>query len=381
MKILQTIAGLNILSGGPSRSTYQLVKGMNELGGEVDLCTILPKKTCDGNTGDNETWIYALPSDTITPLSLSKNMKSFLLNSNYDLYNTNGLWLYCNHITCKIARKKNKPYIITPRGMLYPDALKRSAWKKMLTRKLWFDKDILNASCIHATCSEEAKYIRDFGYKGPIAIIGNVVEIPEFAKLAVQKPNGKKKLGYLGRLHPRKHVEYVIEAISKLPNEIKENLTFQIMGKGVDGYELFLKTLVKNNKLEKIVDFVGFVDGEEKYKKLRDLSVLFVPSDFENFGMIIPEALISGTPVMASLGTPWQSLNETKSGWWVDATVDNIQKIITDVVNMPESEILEMGARGRKMVEDNFSSNIIATKMLQLYSWIIKGGDKPKFVI
>jgi len=380
MKILQTIAGLNILSGGPSTCVYALVKGLRTISDEVEILTFKSKKQNE-LIGNGEEWIKSCVNDKKTSLGISQNIKKILNQSEYDLYHTNGLWLYTNHITSKIAKIKNKPFVLTPHGMLYPDALKRSALKKILTRKLWFDKDILNANCIHATCEDEAKHIREFGYKGPIAVIGNVVEIPEYAKLADHKPTGKKIIGYLGRLHPRKHVEYIIEAISKLPNEIKGNILFQIMGKGVDEYEQFLKSQVKKFHLEKAVEFIGFVDGEEKYKRLQNLSALFVPSDFENFGMIIPEALISGTPVMASLGTPWKSLNETQCGWWVDATIDNISEIIKEVVNMTEKEIVSMGTKGRKMIIDNFSSNIIATKMLQLYSWIINGGEKPEFVI
>lgn len=378
MKILQTIAGLNVLSGGPSKSTYQLVKGMNDLKGNVDLLSV-QQKNPQGSTY-NDSWIHLMENDYKTPFKISNNLKNYLEKNEYDLYNTNGLWLYCNHITAKIARSKNKPYILTPRGMLYPEALKRSKYIKWITRKLFFNQDILNSTCIHATCEDEAKYIREFGYKGPIAIIGNVVEMPEFAPIATSKPQGKKIIGFLGRLHPRKGAEKIINAIAQAPQKVKDNIIYQIMGKGIPEYENFLHKEVERLGLQDIVKFEGFVQGAEKYKKLRDLSALFVPSDFENFGMIIPEALISGTPVFASLGTPWESLNQTNCGWWMERSIENIVEILNKIVEMSEAEILAMGARGRKLIEDNFSSNIIAQKTIDLYKWILGENDKPNYV-
>ena len=52
------------------------------------------------------------------------------------------------------------------------------------------------------------------------------------------------------------------------------------------------------------------MQGREKYERLANIWTLFVPSAQENFGMIVPEALICGTPVYASLGTPWGELND-----------------------------------------------------------------------
>lgn len=380
MKIIQTIPTLSVLAGGPSQSTYEVVKGIHDLETDIDLVSLAPKSQNGKTTGNGEEWIKVLPNDFQTVFGFSKNIKNYLENSNYDIYHTNGLWLYTNHVTAQIANQKNKPFVITTRGMLYPDALARSAWKKWLVRKLWFDNDILNATCIHATCQQEVECIRQFGYKGPIANVGNVVEVPEFATIATKKLQGKKIIGYLGRLHQRKNVHGILQALSICPKEIKDNIVFQIMGGGDENYEKFLHQEVSRLGLEKQVEFLGFVTGEEKYRRLRDLSALFVPSDFENFGMIIPEALISGTPVMASLNTPWQSLNENSCGWWIDRTTENISEVICKVCQLSESEILEMGKRGRKLVLENFTSEVISKKMLQLYTWIYSGGVKPDFV-
>ena len=162
MKILQTISGFGAHSGGTSTCTYDLLSAMHHIGCDVDLMTIHSNDLM----GKGEAWIKALPDDAITPYGYSRNMNRFLTQSDYDLYHTNGMWMHCNHVTCVTARKKEKPYIITPHGMLHPQAMKRSAWKKDIILSLGgANKDLEQASCIHVTCREEMNNYRNLGYK------------------------------------------------------------------------------------------------------------------------------------------------------------------------------------------------------------------------
>ena len=102
MRILQTIAGFGTHSGGTSTCTYDLLSAMYRIGCKVDLMSIQSEDLI----GYGEEWIKVLPNDTITPFGYSQYMNKFLCLSNYDLYHTNGLWMYCNHVTASVARKK-----------------------------------------------------------------------------------------------------------------------------------------------------------------------------------------------------------------------------------------------------------------------------------
>lgn len=373
MKILQTIAGFGAHSGGTSTCTYDLLSAMHRIGCNVDLMSIQSKDLM----GHGEEWIKVLPNDAITPFGYSLNIKKFLCQSDYDLYHTNGLWMYCNHVTVSVARKKGKPYIITPHGMLYPQALARSAWKKRLMMHLYFDKDIRDASCIHATCMQEMKYYRDLGYRNPVAIIANPAPIPNYID-EIKPQRDKKRIGFLGRLHPRKNVKGLIEAWASLGNATL-NAELYIMGKGDESYEAGLKKLVQTLGLTNIV-FAGFVSGREKFEKLASLSALFVPSDFENFGMIITEALIVKTPVMASLGTPWEELNSHHCGWWVNNDVQTLAQTIEKTLSLSEEDRNAMGERGKQLIIDKYSDIQVASQMKQLYEWVLNSGEKPDFV-
>jgi len=190
--------------------------------------------------------------------------------------------------------------------------------------------------------------------------------------------NEKLRVGYLGRVHPRKNIERLLYVWDKLKlNQTDAELV--IIGDGDSAYMDFLKSEKERLHLQNVV-FTGFLSGEAKETAISSLSYLVVPSDFENFGMIIPEALVKGIPVIASKGTPWEELNTHRCGWWVENDVDTLAETLQRALDTPENERIEMGRRGRELVQNNYSVETVAKKMLRLYEWILGGGEKPEFV-
>lgn len=378
MKILQTISGMSATSGGPSTCTNDLLNGLEAIHpGMVDLLTF--ENTKGDNIGKDSRWLIEIADDCRTPLQISYNFRKSISQSNYDLYHCNALWLYCNHLTCQYARQKGKPYVLSPHGMLYPTALSIKSFKKKLMLRAWFKSDILGANCIHATCEDEMRYCRQFGYKGPIAIIPNPVVIPEnvYCKKTISK---QVSIGYLGRLNPIKQVEKLLQGAALALKNNCPSFAIEIMGSGNKEYEDFLRKETSRLGLDDIVKFVGFVNGQEKYDRLSKLRALFVPSLQENFGMIVPEALICGTPVYASLGTPWQQLEQNNCGWWRENSPESIANIIREIMLLDDEALLIKGLNGRTLIEENYEQHKVAGMMFALYSWLIDGGNKPDFV-
>ena len=359
------------------------MSALTSIGCDVDLLSSDVPNSSHSLVTNGEHWVKIVPYDKISFYGYSKGVKEFLAETDeYDVYHTNGLWMHCNHVTCAVARQKGKPYVITPHGMLYPDALRRSYWKKWPLLKLFFNKDIMKATCLHATCVQEKDNIRAFGYKGPVAVIGNPTNIPSY----IDDLKGREAerqvstFGFLGRLHPVKGIERILYGLALCPPEKRERIRLVLMGKGDERYEQFLRDEVTRLGLTECVEFCGFVNGRDKFERLAALDALFVPSDFENFGMIVTEALACKTPVFASLGTPWQELNERKCGWWMERTPENIAQVMMQVADMSTTELDAMGERGRQLVEEKYTAESVAKQMQCLYRWIAEEGEKPEFV-
>lgn len=374
MNILQTIPNLEAKSGGTSTCTYDLIKEMQTIGCNIDLMTLKGKELL----GHGEPWIRALPDDSVSQYGYSLNISKFLRQSDYDIYHTNGMWMHCNHETCVAARRKGKPYIITPHGMLYPQALARSSWKKKLLLAIGgAAKDLKNASCIHVSCMTELEHYRALGYNNPVAVIPNPVTIPKFIT-DIASPKERRRVGYLGRLHPYKRPDALIKAWARLAGET-DGRELVIMGKGTEDYELHLRQLVAELQL-KNVSFLGMVTGEEKYKKLASMCALCVPSKTENFGMTVAEALIVKTPVICTNTAPWKELNTYHCGWWVNNDIDTLTQAIRCVLQLSQNDIEKMGENGKRLVETNYAAEKVAQKMMWLYKWLLNGGERPEFV-
>ncbi|MDR0606125.1 MAG: glycosyltransferase [Bacteroidales bacterium] len=372
-KILHAISSLGINNGGPSQSVYYTVKGLREQGLDADILTYQPAK--NDKFISNESYIIALRNKNL-PFAYSSEYKQFLQKNFYDIYHAQGIWQYPIFVITKLARKYKKPYIITPRGMLYPQSLAISKLKKQLFLNLFLINDLNKAAVVHATCLEEMQHLRSLRIKSPIAVIPNPVNLPiTNCKLRIAN---NKKIAYLGRVHPRKNIERLLYAWNNLDLD-KTNAELIIIGDGDVNYIKFLKAEQQRLNLKNIV-FTGFLAGEVKENAISSLSYLVVPSDFENFGMIIPEALIHGVPVIASKGTPWEELNTHNCGWWVDNDVDTLTTTIEKAIRLPEKERLAMGKRGQELIKNNYSVEIVAKKMIRLYEWILNGGEKPEFV-
>ena len=120
-----------------------------------------------------------------------------------------------------------------------------------------------------------------------------------------------------------------------------------------------------------MVDFCGGVYGEKKWELYRNADVFVLPTYSENFGIVIAEALASGTPVITTKGTPWEELNTVKCGWWTKIGSEPTKKALANFLSLSSYELKRMGINGRILVEEKYSTKKIANEMFNLYRKLI----------
>jgi glycosyltransferase involved in cell wall biosynthesis len=104
---------------------------------------------------------------------------------------------------------------------------------------------------------------------------------------------------FIGTLEPRKNINGIVEAYSKLSPDIQKTYTLLIGGKKGWFYEsIFAK--VKEYKLEHNVLFLGRVPDNDLPALYRNATLSLFPSFYEGFGLPILEALACGTPVITA---------------------------------------------------------------------------------
>ena len=374
MKVLYS-GTLATSSGGPAMSTYLTLKGLRHLG--VDAQVLMGALKDGDKLRGEDVPTYYVKSTPKTPLGIALSFKRDVLKlGRYDIYHAQGVWQWNTYTLASVARQCGKPYLITPHGMLYPQDIRKSnSFLKKLSLKLHLLNDLNKAACVHVTCEEEMVHCRHLGVTSPIAVIPNPVEIKDYP---YKKEDDVRRIGYLGRLSRRKNVEGLITAFKELGDEAK-GAELLIIGGGDEKYERELCHLVEQYQM-KNVRFTGFLNGEEKDKALASCSVLAMPSEFENFGMVVLEGMVRRIPCIATTGSPWEELQTHHCGWWVPYTQEDITNAVRSAINATDDELKTMGLNGRQLMEERYSVESIAEKMKSLYEWILGCGRKPDFV-
>ena len=96
--------------------------------------------------------------------------------------------------------------------------------------------------------------------------------------------------------------------------------------------------------------------------------------------MTVAEALASGTPVIASQGTPWQGIEREKCGRWVPIGVEPLVVALDELMSISGEDRAAMGSRGREWIRRDFSWKGIGAKMKMAYEWLLGKGDRPEWV-
>jgi glycosyltransferase involved in cell wall biosynthesis len=268
--------------------------------------------------------------------------------------------------TLLICRMLGKPIIWSPRGAL-------QSWDgstKPLVKRLWVwicNVLISRERCVmHFTSSQEILDSKAWVPNSDSVLIPNSVNLPQVLSDRSWLPDGKLRLLFIGRLHPKKGVENLLYALKLIGDEM---ISLMICGIGEEAYSRTLRALVNQLSLEKCVSFKGHVDSNEKMNVFMQSDVCVVPSFTENFGRVVTEALAHGVPVIAGKGTPWEKVQSHDCGLWVENDPESLAKAILCI----RAKVLpEMGERGRNWMKEDFCCSEIAAKMHSTYKNLIK---------
>ena len=233
------------------------------------------------------------------PLLYSRQMKRYMIATNADILHMEALWRY-PHILMGIWSKYHTvPIICSPHGMLDPYIISTQGKIKRIISHLFFQKGLESVNCYHALCQKEMEDIRAYGLKQPIAIIPNGINLPKTTKKYV-KPDSNYHLLYLGRLHPKKGIDILLQAIATLKKEnpnIFNNWIIDIVGWDHENCQTKLEHIVHSNNLKEIVIFHGGLFGEDKIKMYANADAYILPSHGEGLPMTILEAWSWKLPV------------------------------------------------------------------------------------
>jgi len=265
--------------------------------------------------------------------------------------------------------------ICSPRGALSQYSLSIGSRLKPLFWVALQRRALMAVDCLHATAESEAEDLVSLGLRRPIAIIPNGVDVPE----AVHRPQQNTHVAmYLGRIHPEKGLEALLEAWAQLAPQ-RPQWRLRLVGPDPVGYRATLERRAAALGLDS-VDFLPPVIGQAKWDALSEAEFVVLPSPSENFGIVVAEALGCGVPVVATTGTPWGELPKRGAGWYCGVASGDLAAAMLQATALPLQERRRMGEQGRDWVRAAFGWKGIADRFLATYDWVRAGGAPPSWV-
>ncbi len=323
-----------------------------------------------------------------------------LFKSDADLAYGVGLWRYPSIGALHWMARTGKPIIVAPHGMLDPWAVRNSRAKKRLAAWLFEDTRLKKAACLRALCSSEENAIRAYGLKNPVCTVPNGIDLPmirstaEVGERSELLAPGRKVLLYLGRLHPKKGLAHLLCAWAILQHGKEQAIrdwVLAIAGWEQSGYETELKHLASElgirwqDKNSTITDacsvcFLGPRFGNAKASAYFHSDAFILPSYSEGLPMVILEAWSYGKPVLMTRACNLPEGFHTQAALPIEINAGRIAAGLRQLFDMTRDEREGMGARGRKLVSEQFSWPKVAGQMHEVYQWLLGGGAKPACV-
>lgn len=323
------------------------------------------------------------PSFTENLLDSSwKRLRRYRSPETYDIYHAHSIERWCLSTCHEHALHAHKPYMISLNGMLHPRRIEHLSFIEQIKYQLCIRRRLRNAACVHVTSETELHQFRQMGYTNPVCLIPHAVEIKKYPETHTDKTF---RIGFLGYLHPEKHIErlfYSLHSLLRLvPNTpVDRPIELIVIGEHEGAYMLALKNEVKRLGIAKHVKFKGNLQGEKKDQALSTCSVVVMPNAHENSSQRLLEALVRNIPCIGTKGSPSHNLDTNCCGWTIDPTQESLNKALLEAYHTPNRYLKVMGQNGRNLVEKEYSIQAVANQLKNVYNWLL-GGEKPLGIV
>ena len=372
LRILQLVQTLDPRVGGVAPAVLALSRGLAVRGHKVEILVL------DDSNGpwlaDIDLTVHPLGTGS-TNYRYSTKLMPWLRQhgDNYDCVIVHGLWQYVSFAAWRRYARTSTPYFVFPHGMLDP-WFKRTFPLKHLKKWLywpWAEYRVLRDAAAVIFTSEEERLqaqqsfwlyrcrekISPLGINAPAPL-----SVQPTQKFLGQFPisRDQKVLLFLGRLHPKKGCDLVIDAFRKLN---PANTVLVLAGPDQIGWEKELCARAEDLP----VVFAGMLQGELKQAAFGRADAFILPSHQENFGMSVVEALAAGLPVLISNRVNiWREVEADHAGYVETDDLSGTTRLIERWLGTAEEDRQVMRANARNCFTNRFEINRAVDSLLSI---------------
>ncbi|NUQ81794.1 MAG: glycosyltransferase [Bacteroidetes bacterium] len=358
------------LYGGPTVSVSLLAENQVKVGHQVTILTTTANGPADfppspnGETLDGVT-VYRFPRWTGDHTHFSPRLLLWMIRNHqsFDVIHVHSWW---NLVVLPVVlwfRLTSRTFVFSPRGM-FSGYTVRSGLRMRFQKGL--ASFLLKTARLHATSQTEAQDLLTTVPEGPLFILPNFIPLPAPGLQRVPPTDGSEtiRLIFYSRIHDKKGLELTfrcLAACSRLPWHLS------VAGSGEPSYVESLKKLAESLGLSSRIDWVGFVEGDERFRLLQQADLFILLSKNENFGNAVIESLAMGVPVLVSdqVGAGEWVLAR-KWGWVVPLDEKQIISQMEEILASPDV-LHSIGSTARLDVHQFYNDGTLIQSYLDHY--------------
>lgn len=366
-------------AGGPMRALSGLVE---HLGDDFDFRIVTRDNDLGGDPYTNVEADVWQPVGKSQVLYLSSQRRSFdairraFDDTSPDVVYLNSFMSPLMTIRPLVLRRRGRvadiPFIVAPRGELARAALQIKRLKKSLWLSTAKMASLYRDVVWHASSVTEADDI--VRVLSPATDVTIAPELPtrlDIDDAPRHKTTGRLKLLFFSRVSPMKNLIGACEMLGPLEGQID----FTICGPMEDAsYWQQCQAVIDTLPCNITIDVRNPVAPDKVASLLREHDVFFLPTQGENFGHAIFEALQSGCPVLISDRTPWRGLTSHRAGWDIALDdVDSFRRVLCECVGMDAPTFQSWSDGARQFAGDWLSTSDAMEQNRKLFDSVIHG--------
>jgi glycosyltransferase involved in cell wall biosynthesis len=377
MRILHVIGTMDPAAGGPTEAVRMLVQ-LRPMGSEAEVVTL--DDPAAAFLLDEESPMHAL-GPTGSRYGYSSKLNAWLEanRARFDGVVVHGLWQYC---TVAVHRTicGHVPYMVFPHGMLDPyfkDAFPLKHMKKWLYWLAVEYRVLRDAErVLFTTEAEEQLAKQSFRLHrwnaeviplGAAPATGDPDEQKEAFYSACPQARGRRYLLFLGRIHPKKGCDMLVDAFVRAAREYAE-LDLVIAGPDPQNWRAELEQHLWASGFEPRVHWPGMLLGDAKWGAFHGCEAFALPSHQENFGIAVAEALACGRPVLLSDKVNTAAEIAADGGGLMEPdTAEGTWRLMAGWMSMSEAERAAMGQRARECFAQRYDMRKCAKAVVELF--------------
>jgi glycosyltransferase involved in cell wall biosynthesis len=299
----------------------------------------------------------------------------------YDAVIVEGVWQFIGLGTCLALRGKTTPYFVCTHGMLDPWFRHEYLLKHLKKWLYWLlvEYRVLRdaRAVLYFGESERERAHKSFWpwpYQAKAAFAGVAVGVPSgdprhqrhvFLRKFPQLRN-KRLLLFLGRIHPVKGCDLLIEAFAKV-SRVDPSLHLVFAGSDQVGWQRELQKRVVELGLQSGVTWTGMLTGDIKWGALHSAEALVLPSHTEGFPIAVIESMACGVPVLISNKVSiWSEIQATGGAFVARDDLEGTTELLDSWVRLTPDERKSMRLRAVEGYTRRFARSVVLKRFISM---------------